>query len=76
MGLQNTMTASLQSGKTSPLPKSVLFVILNNLMVAVILELWGKCSTPSMPLLPGTLWPGVVAPDRILSMGQIKLFNI
>ena len=28
-------------------------------------------STPSLPLLPSALWPGVVAPDRILSMGQI-----
>ena len=27
----------------------------------------------STPLLPGTLWPGVVAHDRILSMGQIEL---
>ena len=30
----------------------------------VMLELQGMQSTPSLPLLPGTLWPGVVAPDR------------
>ena len=24
---------------------------------------------PSLPSLPGPLWPGVVAPDRALSMG-------
>ena len=30
-------------------------------------------STPSLPSLPGPLWPGVVAPDRVLSMGQIEL---
>ena len=41
--------------------------------VSVMLELWGKWSTPSLPLLPGPLWPGVVAPDRVLSMGQIEL---
>ena len=29
-----------------------------------------------MPLLPGPLWPWVVAPDRVLSMGQIELFEI
>ena len=29
-------------------------------------------STPSLLLLPGLLWPGVVAPKRVLSMGQIK----
>ena len=37
--------------------------------VPVMLELWGIRSTPSLPLLPGPLWPGVVAPDRALSMG-------
>ena len=26
-------------------------------------------STPSLPSLLGPLWPGVVAPDRALSMG-------
>ena len=29
---------------------------------------WGMQSTPSLPLLPGSLWPGMVAPDRALSM--------
>ena len=29
-----------------------------------MLELWGMQSTPSLPLLPGPLWPGVVAPDK------------
>ena len=37
--------------------------------VPAVLELWGMWSTPSLPLLPGPLWPGVVAPDRALSMG-------
>ena len=37
--------------------------------VSVMLELWGMRSTPSLPLLPGPLWPGVVAPNRALSMG-------
>ena len=36
--------------------------------VPAVLELWGMWSTPSLPLLPGPLWPGVVAPDRALSM--------
>ena len=42
----------------------------------VMLELWGMHSNISLPLLPGPLWPGVVAPDRVLSMGQIELFDI
>ena len=38
-----------------------------------MLELWGTQSTLSLHLLPGPLWPLVVALDRILSMGQIEL---
>ena len=41
--------------------------------VPVMLEFWGIQSTPSLPLLPGPLCPGVVVPDRFLSMGQIQL---
>ena len=37
--------------------------------VPVMLGLWGMQSTPSLPLLSGPLWPGMVAPDRALSMG-------
>ena len=32
-------------------------------------------STPSLPLLPGPLWPRVVAPDKVPYDGQIELFN-
>ena len=32
----------------------------------VMLDLWEMWSTPSLPLLPGPLWPRVVAPDRIV----------
>ena len=37
--------------------------------VPAVLELKGMRSTPSLPSLPGPLCPGVVAPDRALSMG-------
>ena len=37
--------------------------------VPAMMELWGMRSTPSLPFLPGPLWPSVVAPDRALSMG-------
>ena len=33
-------------------------------------------NTPSMPSLPGQLWLGVIAPDKVLSMDQIELFDI
>ena len=42
----------------------------------VILELWRMWSTPSLPSLPGPLWSKVVALDRVLSMGQIEMFDI
>ena len=38
-----------------------------------MLELSVMWSTPSLPSLPDLLWPGVLAPDRVLSMGQIEL---
>ena len=42
---------------------------------APILELWEMQSAPSLPLLPGLLWPRMVAPDRVLCMGQIELLD-
>ena len=41
--------------------------------VPVRQELWRMRSTPLLPSLPGLLWPGVVAPDGVLSIGQIEL---
>ena len=38
-----------------------------------MLELWGMRSTLSLPSLPGPHWPGVIVPNRVLSMGQIEL---
>ena len=42
----------------------------------VMLELWGMQSTSSLLSLSGSLWPRIVAPDRVLSMGQIELFDM
>ena len=41
--------------------------------VPVMLELWRMQINPSLPLLPGPLWSGVIASDRDLTMGQIDL---
>ena len=41
--------------------------------IPVMLKLLMIQSTPSLPLLLGIPWAGVVAPDRVLSMGQIEL---
>ena len=41
--------------------------------VPAMLELWEMRSTLSLPSLPGLLWTGVVASDRVLSIDQIEL---
>ena len=41
-----------------------------------MLELWGRESTSSLPLLPGPLWPRVVVAELVLSTNQIELFDI
>ena len=41
----------------------------------VIPELWKMRSIPSWPSLPDPPWPGVVASERVLFMGQIELFD-
>ena len=40
---------------------------------SVMLELWGMWSTTLLPSLSGLHWLQAVAPDRVLSMGQIEL---
>ena len=69
------VTASLQRGKTpsshNECPRYDIQQSDGN--VAVMLELWGMWSTPSLPSLLGSLWLGVVAPHMVLSMGQIEL---
>ena len=39
----------------------------------VMLKLWWMWSTPLLLPFPGLLWPRVVIPDKVLSMGQIEL---
>ena len=51
-----------------------------------MLELCGMQTTPLLPSIPGPLWPRVVAndrvlsivvaPDRVLPMGKIKLIDV
>ena len=41
--------------------------------VPVMQELWGMRSNLLLLSLPGQLWPRVVVPNKILSMGQIEL---
>ena len=41
--------------------------------IQVMLGLWGMWSTPFLPLLQGTLWSRMAAPDGALSMGYLEL---
>ena len=40
-----------------------------------MLELYEMWSIPILPLLPGPLWTGVVAPERVLELFKIELFD-
>ena len=61
---QNTPTALLQRGETPPNDCPGYDTKQSKGEVPGVLELWGMRSTPSLPSLPGPLWPGVVAPDK------------
>ena len=41
-----------------------------------MLELWGMQSALSLPSLPGSLWPRVVATDRVLSISQNRTLTV
>ena len=73
LGLWNTPTISLQRAKTPLQRVSWYGTNPSDGEVSVMMELWGMQSTPSLPSLPGQLWPGVVSPDRVLYMGQLEL---
>ena len=36
------------------------------------LKIWGMWSTPSLPLLLGQLWPGVIVRYKVLSMNETE----
>ena len=42
----------------------------------VMLKLWEKQSTPSLPSLPDLFLARVIAPDRVITMGQIELNRV
>ena len=69
LGLQSTLTASLQMGKTAPNECPGYDTKQSDGEVPVMQELWGMRSTPSLPSLPGQLCSGVVALARVLSKG-------
>ena len=62
-------TVSLQRGKNPPNECPGYNTKQSEGEVQVMQEPWGTRNTPSLPLLPGPLWPGMVAPDRALSIG-------
>ena len=63
----------LYSGVKKPNECSGYDTIQSDDEVPVILELWKIWSASSLPSLPGSLWPRVLASDRLLYMGQREL---
>ena len=50
-----------------------ILIPLHGIKLTVMLEFWEIRSTPLLPSLLSTIWPGVVASDRALSIVQIGL---
>ena len=69
-----TNLISLPSWQRGKHPTTSVLDMTSNGEALVMLELWGMQST-SLSSLPGPLYLGVVAPDRVLSMSQIELFD-
>ena len=69
-------TASLQRGKTPPNKYPGYDTKQSDGEAPVMLDILEMRSISSLPLLSGPLWPGEVAPDRVLSMGQIELNSV
>ena len=40
-----------------------------------VMEIWGMWSTHSLPLIPDSRWPRVIAPVRVLSIGPRDSFE-
>ena len=72
-GLQDTLIEPLQTGNTLPNECHGYNTKGSDGEAQVMPKLWGMQINPSLPLLPGPLWPRVIAPDRVLSMEEIEL---
>ena len=70
---QSAGELGLQRGKTPPNECPGYDTKQSDGEASVMLMLWGMWSTPLLPLLLGPFRPRMVAPDRVLSMGKIKL---
>ena len=64
MGLKKTPTPPLQRGKDPANECPGYDTKKSDGEVPVMLGLWGMRSTPSLPSLPGPLWPRMVAPNK------------
>ena len=73
---QNTPATSLQRAKPPTNECPAYYMKQSYSETPGILEPRGMQIIPLLPSFPGPLWLGVIAPDRVLSMGQIELFDI
>ena len=75
-GLKNRPTASLQRDNNNPYEYPGYDIKQSDGETPIMQELWGLQKTPSLPSLPGPLWPIEIAPDRFLFINQIEQFVI
>ena len=71
IGCINCISAEMQLMSASPAPEVSWILILNNMIGSSNAEALGNAEYFFCAILPGPPWAGVVAPDRVLSMGQI-----
>ena len=70
IGHKNTLT---EVGSEPPQQVSGYDIKQSDGDVPVMLELLRMLSTPSLPSIRGPLWPRILEPEKVLSMGQIKV---
>ena len=70
-----TLTVSPAEDKAVPPKKKECPGCGTKLYQAQVLEIWDEWSSPSMPLLPGQHWLGMVVPVRVQSRDKIELFE-
>ena len=73
--LQPQRTVNFVEGKSPPEDVSWVWYVTASGCEAQFLKILGVCSTFSIPLFPGPIWPRVVVFVRVQSMGQIHQFE-
>ena len=66
-----SLTVSLQRGKIPSNDCPGYETKQSDVEASVMQEILGMLCIPSLPSFPGPFWAGVVAPDKVQSIGQL-----